>query len=146
MTSVIQVNTCSVITLLVRPKMATASFFNLPTRAFSPNYHNRHQRFVINNLTRQITNPHFVDFSLTCTSSTPNKNKTYLPAVIFASGGGNGGGGSWGRGGGGGGGGGGDDDDAGFHNRTEAIFALAEVSCFLLHNVYVFHLSSTSMH
>ncbi|ESR52192.1 hypothetical protein KPL70_013373 [Citrus sinensis] len=102
--------------------MATASFSNLPTRAFSPSYHNRHQSFVINNITRQIPNPHLINFSLTCTSSTPNKNKTCRPTVIFASGGGKGGGGSWGSGGGGGGG----DDDAGFHNCTEAIFALAK--------------------
>ncbi|KAL9421023.1 hypothetical protein AB3S75_038567 [Citrus x aurantiifolia] len=102
--------------------MATASFSNLPTCAFSPSYHNRHQSFVINNITRQIPNPHLINFSLTCTSNTPNKNKTCRPTVIFASGGGKGGGGSWGSGGGGGGG----DDDAGFHNCTEAIFALAK--------------------
>ncbi|KAH9774367.1 hypothetical protein KPL71_013626 [Citrus sinensis] len=102
--------------------MATASFSNLPTRAFSPSYHNCHQSFVIKNITRQIPNPHLINFSLTCTSSTPNKNKTCRPTVIFASGGGKGGGGSWGSGGGGGGG----DDDAGFHNCTEAIFALAK--------------------
>lgn len=130
-----QVKTCSVITLVICPKMATASFSNLPTRAFSPSYHNRHQSFVINNITRQIPNPHLINFSLTCTSSTPNKNKTCRPTVIFASGGGKGGGGSWGSGGGGGGG----DDDAGFHNCTEAIFALAKVSSFLVRNVYVFH-------
>lgn len=131
-----QVKACSVITLVICPKMATASFSNLPTRAFSPSYHNRHQSFVINNITRQITNPHLINFSVTYTSSISNKSKTCRPTVIFASGGGNGGGGRWGSGGGGGGGG---DDDAGSHNCTEAIFALAKVSYFLVRNVYVFH-------
>ncbi|XP_044491098.1 protein RETICULATA-RELATED 4, chloroplastic-like [Mangifera indica] len=115
--------------------MATASFSALSTRASSlqssnhPHHHNpRHQSFAI--ITRRpvttantITSPNFTKFSLRWTLSTRNKSH---PTPIFSSGSGGGGNGNLGGGGGSGGGGGDSNDDARFHNRTDAILALAE--------------------